>query len=226
MTVWRIKLNSTRADEDGGAPDWDEAKEYCRKAGVVGVGWGLSKLRSHARLDTVLAAWQARPGGASGVATISRLAWQVADGDLMWTRDGLGRFWLCQIVGQWRYDKSPESVHFDLYNVRPALWLKTHYRDFDVPGAVVRSFTGPGQTLRRIGDHPAAIRITEMLWDRETKGEASVHPLTAEEAIAETFDPTDIEDLVLLSMQAKGWILGSPVDLGVNRAARFLGSAC
>jgi hypothetical protein len=42
MTVWRIKLNSQRSEEDGGSPDWDEAKEYCRKAGLVGVGWGLS----------------------------------------------------------------------------------------------------------------------------------------------------------------------------------------
>ncbi len=51
MTVWRIKLNSKRSEEDGGAPDWDEAKACCRAAGLVGVGWGLSKLRPGARLD-------------------------------------------------------------------------------------------------------------------------------------------------------------------------------
>jgi len=38
MTVWRIKINSMRSDEDGGAPDWDEAKACCRAAGLVGVG--------------------------------------------------------------------------------------------------------------------------------------------------------------------------------------------
>jgi hypothetical protein len=39
MTVWRIKLNSGRTEEEGGAVDWDEAKSYCRQVGLVGVGW-------------------------------------------------------------------------------------------------------------------------------------------------------------------------------------------
>jgi hypothetical protein len=78
-----------------------------------------------------------------GADTIARLANDVKDGDLMWTRDGLGRYWLGQITGPWRFDKSPDSVKFDLYNVRPCRWLKTSFRDFDVPGAVVNGFTGP-----------------------------------------------------------------------------------
>ncbi|WP_249019134.1 hypothetical protein [Conexibacter sp. S30A1] len=196
-----------RSDEDGGSPDWDEAKEYCRKAGLVGVGWGFSRLRDNARLATVISACNGRKGWSQGAATIRRLAEDVEDGDLMWTRDGLGRYWLAQINGPWRYDKSPLSVKYDLYNVRPACWLKTSWRDFEVPGAVVRSFTGPGQSLRRIGDHPAAIRITEMLWEAETRGGNVVASFTPEEAIREIFDPTDIEDLVLLSLQAAGWVL-------------------
>lgn len=207
MTVWRIKLNSQRSEEDGGSPDWDEAKEYCRKAGLVGVGWGLSKLRSGARLRTVMAAYRATEGWAAGANTARRLADDVQEGDLMWTRDSLGRYWLCQITGPWRHDKSPDSVTYDLYNVRPAAWLEKSYRDFDVPGAVVRSFTGPGQTLRRVGPHLASDRITEMLWRAATLGPQEVEPLTPEEAIREIFDPIDIEDLVLLSLQAQGWIL-------------------
>jgi hypothetical protein len=207
MTVWRIKLNSQRSEEDGGSPDWDEAKVYCRTAGLVGVGWGLSKLRDGARLETVMAAYRATEGWSAGAHTARRLAEDVQDGDLMWTRDGLGRYWLCQISGPWRYDKSPDSVKYDLYNVRPARWLKDPYRDFDVPGAVVRSFTGPGQTLRRVGPHTASDRITAMLWSAATFGEKNVEQLTPEEAIQEIFDPIDIEDLVLLSLQAQGWIL-------------------
>ena len=56
-------------------------------------------------------------------------------------------------------DKSPESLRLDLYNVRSARWLQRPFRDFDVPGAVVTSSTGFGQTLRRLGDHPAAVRV-------------------------------------------------------------------
>lgn len=205
MTVWRIKLNSMRAEEDG-AVDWDEAKAYCRKAGLVGVGWGLSKLRNGARLQTVLNSY-GQTDGKGGADTIARLANQVQTGDLMWTRDGLGQFWLCQITGPWRYDKSPESVRLDLYNVRPARWLQRSFRDFDVPGAVVTSFTGFGQTLRRLGDHPAAARATEMLWARESDANVVIPPMTPEQAMADLFEPVDVEDLVLLYLQQKGWLL-------------------
>jgi hypothetical protein len=62
-----------RSEEDG-VVDWDEAKAYCRAAGVVGVGWGLSRLRQGAKLETVLKAWRERPGGKGGAETIARLA--------------------------------------------------------------------------------------------------------------------------------------------------------
>jgi hypothetical protein len=55
----------------------------------------------------VLNAWREFPDGKSGANTIARLANQVQCGDLMWTRDGLGQFWLCKVTGPWRFDKSP-----------------------------------------------------------------------------------------------------------------------
>jgi hypothetical protein len=49
MTVWRIKLNSgVAADQEGGEVNWDKAKEYCRKAGLVGVGWGAPGIENGA----------------------------------------------------------------------------------------------------------------------------------------------------------------------------------
>lgn len=206
MTVWRIKLNSGRSEENGGAVDWDEAKEYCRVTGLVGVGWGLSKLRHHSRLERVLAALRERNWPA-GAATISRLANDVQVGDLMWTRDSLGRYWLCEVTGPWRFDKSPESVRLDLYNVRPARWLMTPFRDFDVPGAVVRSFTGVGQTLRRLGNHPEATRVTELLWAQGADPSVPFEPLSPAQAMADILDPIDVEDLVLLFLQSQGWVL-------------------
>ena len=206
MTVWRIKLNSMRGEEEGGRPDWDEAKAHCRAAGVVGVGWGLSKLRHGARLQTVLAAWRAFPNGKSGADTIARLANQVEDGDLMWTRDKVGQYWLCQITGPWRYDKTLDSVRYDLYNIRPCRWLQKPFRDYEVPGAVVTGFIGFGQTLRRIGDHPAATKVTGLLWAHEGDPTIVIPPMSAEEAMADLLDPIDVEDVVLY-LQAQGWLL-------------------
>ena len=209
MTVWRNKLNSGRTEEDGGEVDWDEAKEYCRSHSVVGVGWGLSKIRHEARLDEVLDAWgELRDTwGNAPEYMIRRLAEQVEDGDLMWTRDSLGAYWLGRVDGPWRYDATEDSRRLDLYNVRPCTWLQKPFRDYEVPGAVVRSFTGPGQTLRRLGDHPAAIRVTEMLWDREAHPDVLHEPATAEEVLTDLLDPIDVEDVVLLLLQHQGWLL-------------------
>ncbi len=125
----------------------------------------------------------------------------------MWTRDRLGQYWLGQITGPWRYDKSPESVRLDLYNVRPCRWLEKPFRDYDVPGAVVTSFTGATQALRRIGDHPTAIRVSEMLWAAESDPTAVIPPVAPEQAIVDLFEPEDVEDLVLLWLQQQGWLL-------------------
>ena len=59
----------------------------------------------------------------------------------MWTRHRLRRYWVGQVTGPWRYDRSPDSIRYDLYNVRPCQWLDQSYRDYEVPGAAVRSFT-------------------------------------------------------------------------------------
>jgi hypothetical protein len=72
---------------------------------------------------------------------------------------------------------------------------------------VVTSFTGFGQTLRRLGDHPAAVRVTEMLWAQESDPALTVPPMAPEQAMADLFEPADVEDLVLLYLQQQGWLL-------------------
>jgi hypothetical protein len=147
------------------------------------------------------------PGGKGGADRIARLANQVQDGDLMWTRDRLGRYWIGQVTGPWRFDRSPGSIRYDLYNIRPCHWLDESYRDYEVPGAVVRSFTGRAMTLARMGNHPVATRVSEMMWAKATDPNAAIPPVTAEEAMTELLDPIDVEDVVLLYLQHKGWLL-------------------
>ena len=72
---------------------------------------------------------------------------------------------------------------------------------------MVTSFTGVGQTLRRIGNYPAAIRATELLWKRESDPNALIPPFGPAEVMTDLLDPIDVEDLVLLYLQAQGWLL-------------------
>lgn len=208
MTVWRVKLNSQREDLHDQPGAWDAARAYCRDASVVGVGWGRPDvLREGAPLDEVLAAVaEVERWTPAGPRAISRLANDVVDGDLVWTRDRAGGYWLGQIRGPWRYDASEDARRWDLNNVRACAWLDEPMRDFQVPGAVVRNFAGPGETLRRIPS-PAATRMTEMIFTQATDPRAVPEAIAPAEVLAELLDPTDVEDVVLLSLQADGWVL-------------------
>jgi hypothetical protein len=90
--------------------------------------------------------------------------------------------------------------------VRPCAWLSQPLRDFEIPGAVVRNFAGVGETLRRIRND-AAVRVTEMLWDRAKSPASHLSPMSAEDVITGLMDPIDVEDVVLLLLQADGWLL-------------------
>lgn len=204
-TTWRCKINSGLLPRE----QWDEARAYCRREGVIGVGWGtdLGELPAEPTLDEVCEAILQRGGpkeGGRGVKTVGRFAEQMHDGDLVWTRDSGGAYWLGHIEGPWRFDRSDEATRWDLNNARPCSWLNRQARDFDVPGAVVRSFIGRTGTLARVHSDPAR-RASELLWEHQ--GSPPPGGFTAAEVLAELVDPTDLEDIVFIYLQANGWLL-------------------
>lgn len=209
MTVWRAKTHSERDDLLDDALR-DSAREYCRRAGVVGVGWGRPTLRvkHDAPLKRVLAAIYRKPHWKAGGDTVRRLAEDAEDGDLVWMRDSTGAYWLGRITGRWRFDASEEPTRWDLNNIRPCEWLPRSFRDYEVPGAVVRSFTGRASAFSRVDpDHEGGWRVTAMIWRQETDPNAERVALDPEEIISELLDATDAEDIALLFLQAQGWLL-------------------
>ena len=205
LTIWRCKLNSGLLPH----AQWDEARAHCRHDGVIGVGWGteLGELSAEPTVDEVCEAILRRHGakdGQSGVNTVRRFAEQIQNGDLVWTRDSGGAYWLGRIQGPWRFDRSEEATRWDVNNARPCRWLERAARDFDVPGAVVRSFIGRASTLARVHSEPAR-KASELLW--EHRGEPPSGGFTAAEVLAELVDPIDVEDIVLIYLQAGSWLL-------------------
>lgn len=210
MTVWRAKIHSERDDLEGRDDLRDAAREYCRRAGVVGVGWGRPYLTvpDGASLDKVLAEIYAKDGWKAGGDTVRRLAKDAATGDFVWTRDSLGAYWLGQINGPWRFDASEEPTRWDLNNLRPCVWLDESFRDYEVPGAVVRSFTGRTSSFARVNpNQQGGWRVTEMIWQHATDPHPVRPELDPEEIISQLLDPTDVEDIALLFLQAQGWLL-------------------
>jgi hypothetical protein len=120
------------------------------------------------------------------------------DGDFVWTRDSIGGHWLGRIEGQpWHFDGDPEARTLDLTNVRGCRWLEQPFRDYRVPGQVVRSFTGPGDTLRRIPGQ-VALNATENLWAQGTGSSTVPHTFTPTGIVREILDASDLEDVALM----------------------------
>jgi hypothetical protein len=208
-TVWRAKLFSERDDLCDDKLR-DQARAYCRSAGVVGVGWGRWTLKSPdgAPLEEVLAEIRTIEGWKAGGDTVRRLARDARDGDLVWTRDSAGAYWLGRIAGPWRFDGSDEASRWDLNNIRGCEWLESSFRDWEVPGAIVRSFTGRSSSFSRVApDDQGGWRITELIW-RQTKNPGLKPPrLDPEEVITDLLDPIDAEDVALIYLQSQGWLL-------------------
>lgn len=208
-TVWRAKIHSLRDDflSDG---QRDQARAYCRRAGVVGIGWGrwTLKVPDGAPLEDVLAEIGSIDGWKPGGHTVRRLAEDVQSGDLVWNRDSSGAYWLGRITGPWRFDGSVEASRWDLNNVRACEWLAQSYRDWEVPGAVVRSFTGRSSSFSRVApDERGGWRVTELIWQQTKDPHAKPPTLDPEEIITDLLDPIDAEDIALLYLQSRGWLL-------------------
>jgi hypothetical protein len=208
-TVWRTKIHSLREDFRDDAQR-DEARAFCRRAGVVGIGWGrwTLKVPDGAPLEKVLAEIQLIEGWKPGGATVRRLAEDAKCGDFVWNRDSSGAYWLGRITGPWRFDGSPEASRLDLNNLRDCEWLPRSYRDWEVPGAVVRSFTGRASSFCRVAPgERGGWRVTEFIWEQTKDPTAKPPTFDSEEIITDLLDPTDAEDIALLYLQAQGWLL-------------------
>lgn len=109
MAAWRNKLKSGRTEEGGGVVDPDEAKEYCRRQPLVGVGWGApQRLGANVTPDELADYWDQQRWGKQPGRMIRRLAEDVHDGDFMWTR-GSTAYWLGRVEGPFRRDGLPPA---------------------------------------------------------------------------------------------------------------------
>lgn len=208
-TVWRAKIHSEREDLRDDVLR-DQARAYCRRVGVVGIGWGRWTLTvpDGASLGEVLEEIRGIDGWKPGGDTVRRLAEDAKCGDLVWNRDSGGAYWLGRITGPWRFDGSDEASKWDLNNVRRCEWLDRSFRDWEVPGAVVRSFTGRASSFSRVApDQRGGWWVTELIW-QQTKDPGLNPPcLDPGEIVTDLLDPIDVEDIALLYLQSRGWLL-------------------
>ena len=124
------------------------------------------------------------------------LGYRMNIGDLCWTRNSAGVYFLGRIMGPWEYLHGADADNHDVHSVRPCDWQKVGPLD-EVPGAVERSF-GPSRTIQAVQD-ASAIAYSEFIFAK-LRGEP-VRPCFKSIDLFELLSPLDHEDIASLYLQ-------------------------
>jgi hypothetical protein len=212
MTLWRLNIKT--AAQKGFDPC-----EFCLSKNLAGVGWpvvdGRGKpprnLEEYKDLGHVKYSLR---GDRSWWPALNVLGFRMKDGDLCWTRDASGTYFLGRIIGPWSYLHGKEATAHDIHSVRPCDWQKVGLLDA-VPGAVERSF-GPARTVQVVRDEAAAA-FSSFLFAR-LRGEPTA-PLSKKTDIFGLLSPLDHEDLAALYLQTEHHFVIVPSTVKRSTAA-------
>ena len=186
-------------------PGIDHAEQvaHCLDRGLIGIGWRIDDLPVGTPLDVVCQTIEDEPAegwGRAAAQTVRRFGEQAEVGDFVWTRDTSGRYLLCKITGDYRYDIGDASKRVDVHQVRDVAWAPRPLNDLEVPGGVIRRFVGTGSSFSRIHDDSARL-LTPYLWTKLHGRPLPQLTITPAEVLASHLDPYDVEDLVYVWLQ-------------------------
>lgn len=186
--LWRVHLAA-----DGANP-----RRFCIDRGIVGVGWpvehdGPLNWDGYEPLARKLYQRQGR-----GWATaLNALYHRMQVGDLCWSRDLDGIYYLGRLRSPWRYENTAEHRAADIVNVRDAEWVVVGTAD-RVPGTVLRHFIR-GQTIRQIPD-ATTLAASMFLFNRAVgRDEYPADSVAAD--LYQLLSPPDLENLVAVYLQ-------------------------
>lgn len=197
MYVFRIHIRP-----QGGTASMSESFDYCLKNEVLGVGWQIHSTRSPESWEAYLKEAEQIHENLQGPKYIK--TW-VSEGDLVWTRDPEGKYYLTRVKSGWEYWMGPEAVEkdIDIANIFRVEFVPVSLDA--VPGKIVACFR-PARTMQEVGSGPA-IEYTKFLWNKLSgRNDYEVNREVASD-IFEFLDDEETEDIVFLYMQTKGWFI-------------------
>lgn len=192
MQVWRLNIN----------PDSDEdvnPRKFCFENNVLGFGWPVDTNSGQVDWKDYEEKAESKYGS-SWRKAINGLKRKMQEGDLCWTRDYNGTYYLGKVEGPWRYEDSPPHKRADIVNVRDCRWVKVGASD-KVPGRIVDSY--PGMTLQKVnGD---TVREYSGIVYRQYSGEEKERVGSGD--LFDLLNSEDLEDIVGLYLQEQGYRL-------------------
>jgi hypothetical protein len=197
MYVFRIHIRP-----QGGLADMKTTFDYCLKNGILGVGWRTSSNRNTKN-------WNEYHDEASqeyeNLDVCKYIQKWVSPGDLAWTRDPSGHYYLGRVISGWEYWTTEESKRLDI-DVANTFRCELRYIDIDeVPGKIIAYFRAP-RTILEIPDDKAR-EYSRHLWNKLSGQEVYQVDKAKYSDIFMMLDDQETEDLVFLYLQSKGWYI-------------------
>ena len=180
----------------------DTTFQYCLKHNILGVGWGIHE-------DCVIQTknWDEYYRKASqyydNLSICTYIVKYVSEGDLIWTRDPDGNYYVAHVESGWEYWINEEAIEkdIDISNVVRCTILPVEL-DY-VPGKVVACFRAP-RTIQEIANKEAAA-YSRYLWNI-LSGEQLYEVDTSQFSdIFMMLDHEETEDLIFVYLQSQGW---------------------
>ena len=196
MNLFRIHIRPK-----GGTDDMDATFQYCLDNDFLGVGWRVVELASTEDWEVYEQAATPKHGSIQQPRYIYN---NVHPGDLVWTRDPDGQYYLARVTSPWEYWTSVEGRERDI-DIANIFRCDFHVVPLDaVPGTVVASFDARGMSIQRINAR-SAWAYSQYLWNRHAKHQ--VYDVDTDDFpdIFTMLDPEETEDLVFLYLQSRGW---------------------
>ena len=195
MYLFRIHIRP-----QGGTADMATTFDYCLKNGVLGVGWRTSSQRNTKDWNEYFTEASQTHDNLQQCKYIKK--W-VSEGDLVWTRDAAGQYYLCQVISGWEYWASPEAIDLDI-DIANIFRCEIRPVPIDaVPGKVIACFRAT-RTMQEIAD-PRAREYSKYLWNTLSSRQEYKIDKAQYSDIFMMLDDEETEDLVFLYLQSLGW---------------------
>ena len=197
MYVFRIHIRPR-----GGQAGIEETFAYCLRQKILGVGWRTDSNESTKD-------WEQYFREASEIhdnlQVCKYLKKWVSSGDLVWTRDSNGNYYLARVISGWEYLVTEEAIEKDI-DVANVFRVEFQKVEIDmVPGKIVACFRA-SRTIQEIADHNAR-EYSKFLWNYLTKTSTYEIESGNELSIFTMLDDEETEDLFFLYLQSKGWFV-------------------
>ena len=195
MNIWRLTIST-------GAEEGVDPREFCVVRKMMGVGWAVDPdgpltWEEYEALGRQKYHEQGDKGWWPALNAIHNRA---EKGDLCWTRDWHGRYFLGLVGEPWEYRADAHHRRADVVNVRPCTWVEAGTVDA-VPGRVVNSFRA-SRTLQQVTGTP--VREYSKVLYNELTGEKIFEVSDPPTDILSFLLPEDVEDIVALMLQEEG----------------------